>query len=77
MAGFGVINAALAGGLNVLGPVVADDTIGRPAWGLVLAVETAGMVVGGIVALECASAGSALRRGLVPRRRAAARAPSA
>jgi len=52
VAGFGVTNAALAGGLNVLGPVVADDTIGRPAWGLVLAIETAGMVVGGIVALK-------------------------
>jgi MFS family permease len=52
VAGFAVTNAALAGGLNVLGPVVADDTIGRPAWGLVLAIETVGMVVGGIVALK-------------------------
>ena len=52
MAGFAVTNAALAGGLNVLGPIVADDTIGRAAWGLVLAIETVGMVVGGIVALK-------------------------
>ncbi len=52
VAGFAVTNAALAGGLNVLGPVVADDTIGRAAWGLVLAIETVGMVVGGIVALK-------------------------
>jgi MFS family permease len=50
--GFAVTNAALAAGLHVLGPVVADDSIGRPAWGLVLALETVGMVVGGIVALK-------------------------
>jgi MFS family permease len=50
--GFCVLNAALAGGVNVLGPVIADQTIGRPAWGIVLAVETVGMVVGGFVAMK-------------------------
>lgn len=52
VAGFLVLNAALAGGVNVLGPAVANDTIGRSAWGVVLASETAGMLVGGLVALR-------------------------
>ncbi|MGX4653840.1 MFS transporter [Micromonospora sp. SCSIO 07396] len=50
--GFMVLNAALAGGMSVLGPAVADVTIGRSAWGLVLAAQTVGMVVGGVVALR-------------------------
>ncbi|MFE9204616.1 MFS transporter [Micromonospora sp. NPDC007230] len=50
--GFMILNAALSGGVNVLGPAVADATIGRSAWGVVLAAETAGMVVGGLVALR-------------------------
>ncbi|WP_319459393.1 MFS transporter [Micromonospora sp. RTP1Z1] len=50
--GFMILNAALAGGVNVLGPAVADETIGRSAWGVVLAAETAGMVVGGLMALR-------------------------
>ncbi|WP_194821418.1 MFS transporter [Micromonospora sp. S-DT3-3-22] len=50
--GFMVLNAALTGGVSVLGPAVADATIGRSAWGLVLAAQTVGMVVGGIVALR-------------------------
>jgi MFS family permease len=52
VAGAAVVNAALAGGLHVLGPVVADETIGRSGWGLVLATETAGMVIGGLIALR-------------------------
>jgi MFS family permease len=52
VAGFCVLNAAWAGGLFILGPVVADDTIGRRAWGLVLAAQTAGMIVGGLLALR-------------------------
>lgn len=50
--GFMFLNAAWAGGLQVLGPVVADATIGRAAWGVVLATQTLGMVVGGLVALR-------------------------
>ncbi|MFI5935983.1 MFS transporter [Actinoplanes sp. NPDC051494] len=52
VAGFSVINACLGGGVNVLGPVVADDTVGRRAWGFVLAAQTAGMVLGAIVAMR-------------------------
>jgi MFS family permease len=52
VAGFCVVNACNSGGISVLGPVVADHTIGRTAWGLVLAADTAGMIIGGIVALR-------------------------
>jgi MFS family permease len=52
VAGFCVLNAAWGGSLFVLGPVVADDTIGRRAWGLVLAAQTAGMIVGGLIAIR-------------------------
>lgn len=47
---FMVVNAAMVGGLQVLGPVVADDTFGRAAWGVVLACQTAGALVGGVLA---------------------------
>jgi MFS family permease len=52
VAGFCVSNMAWAGGLFVLGPVVADDTIGRRAWGLVLAAQTLGMIIGGLIAMR-------------------------
>jgi MFS family permease len=52
VAGFSIVNASLSGGLNVLGPVVADDTFGRKVWGFILAAETAGMIVGGLVAMR-------------------------
>lgn len=50
--GFLLINFAYASSVNVLGPAVADGTIGRSAWGLVLAVQTVGMVAGALVALR-------------------------
>jgi MFS family permease len=50
--GFALINAALSGGMSVLGPVVADDTIGRRAWGFVLAAQTVGMMVGALMAMR-------------------------
>ncbi|MEV6634324.1 MFS transporter [Actinoplanes sp. NPDC051470] len=52
VAGFCVVNAALAGGLGVLGPAVADDTFGRERWGFVLAAETAGMIIGAVIAMR-------------------------
>jgi len=52
VAGFCVINAAISGGFQVLGPVVADDTIGRQSWGFVLAAHTAGMIVGAMLAMR-------------------------
>jgi MFS family permease len=52
VAGFCVVNAALSGGLSVLGPVVADETFGRKGWGFILAAETAGMIIGGLIAMR-------------------------
>ncbi|WP_250000689.1 MFS transporter [Actinoplanes sp. M2I2] len=52
VAGFCVINASWSGSLYVLGPVVADDTIGRRAWGLVLAAQTLGMIAGALIAMR-------------------------
>ncbi len=45
-----VINAAVVGGVQVLGPSIADTTVGRLAWGLILGAQTAGALVGGILA---------------------------
>ncbi|MBL7259756.1 MFS transporter [Paractinoplanes lichenicola] len=50
--GFMFLNAAWAASLGVLGPVVADDTIGRRAWGFVLAAQTAGMIAGALLAIR-------------------------
>jgi len=52
VAQFTVVNAAFVGTAAVLGPVVADDTVGRAAYGLVLAAQTAGLLAGGLVALR-------------------------
>ncbi|MBU2670089.1 MFS transporter [Actinoplanes bogorensis] len=52
VAGAALGNAVWSGGLFVLGPVVADDTIGRRAWGIVLAAQTAGMIVGALIAMR-------------------------
>jgi MFS family permease len=52
VAGFCVYNAAWSGGLFVLGPAIADHTFGRRDWGFVLAAQTAGMIVGGLLAMR-------------------------
>jgi MFS family permease len=52
VAGFCVVNASWSGALNVLGPTVADDTVGRGAWGFVLGAQTVGMIVGALVAMR-------------------------
>jgi MFS family permease len=49
---FCFFNAAEVGAVYVLGPAVADHTIGRRLWGVVLAAQTAGMVTGAFVALR-------------------------
>jgi MFS family permease len=49
---FGFANAAQAAGRSTLGPVVADRTFGPVGWGLVLAVQTAGMFAGGLLMLR-------------------------
>ncbi|GAA3885871.1 MFS transporter [Saccharothrix violaceirubra] len=47
---FLVVNAAVAGGLHVLGPTIADRTFGRTTWGLLLAAQTAGALLGALIA---------------------------
>ena len=49
---FMAVNAAVTGGLGVLGPLVADTTFGRRGWGFVLAAQTLGLVAGGLLALR-------------------------
>jgi MFS family permease len=49
---FTALNASMAGMLGVLGPVIADETVGRAAWGTVLAAQSVGLVLGGLVALR-------------------------
>jgi MFS family permease len=50
---FSIVNACEAGGLNVLGPVVAKARLGGPAaWGAILAAEAVGLVLGGLFALR-------------------------
>ena len=49
---FMLINMASSGSQQILGPLVADSSFGRGGWGLVLASQTAGMLVGGVIALR-------------------------
>ena len=50
--GFGGLNMIHNGALFTLGPVVAEDTIGRQAWGFVLSAEAAGLLVMAFVLLR-------------------------
>ncbi|MGH3758754.1 MFS transporter [Actinophytocola sp.] len=46
-------NVCIAGGIVVLGPVVAKDHLGgAPAWALAVAAQSAGLVVGSLVAIR-------------------------
>ncbi|PYY31884.1 MFS transporter [Curtobacterium sp. MCBD17_030] len=49
---FAVLNAAFVGATAVLGPVVADASFGRAAWGLVVAALSVGLAVGAVIALR-------------------------
>lgn len=49
---FTFVNLAIACGFTTLGPVIADDTFGRRVWGLVLAGQAAGLILGGLLALR-------------------------
>jgi len=50
--GFGVLNGIHSGAWFVLGPVVAQNTIGRQAWGYVLSAEAIGLVAMGVLMLR-------------------------
>ncbi len=47
---FMVVNAAVVGGTQVLGPSIADGSFGRMAWGFILGAQTVGGLVGGVLA---------------------------
>ena len=50
---FAFVNAAAVGAWAVLGPVVADEELGgAAAWGLILAAQSAGLIVGGLFTLR-------------------------
>ncbi len=50
--GFGFLNMIHNGALFVLGPVVAENTIGRQGWGYVLSAEALGLLVMAVVLLR-------------------------
>lgn len=60
---FFVVNAVAAGGIQVLGPTIADGTFGRTAWGFVLAAQMAGALAGGLLVAR-SQARHALRIGV-------------
>jgi MFS family permease len=49
---FMIVNAAEAGGQQILGPTIADETFGRAGWGVALACMTAGAVAGGLLGVR-------------------------
>ncbi|MFE0462635.1 MFS transporter [Kitasatospora sp. NPDC058965] len=49
---FMVVNAADSGAISVLGPGIANATIGRTAWGLVLAAQMVGAVLAGLLVVR-------------------------
>ncbi len=50
---FSLVNAAASGSFNVLGPAVAQRHLGGAGpWGVILAAQNVGLVVGGLVALR-------------------------
>jgi MFS family permease len=50
---FAFVNASFMGAWAVLGPVVADRELGgAAAWGLIVAAQSAGLIVGGFVTLR-------------------------
>lgn len=49
---FGALNAISSGALHTLGPGLAKDTIGIPAWGYALSAQAIGLVVTGAILLR-------------------------
>ncbi|MFY9993442.1 MAG: MFS transporter [Leclercia sp.] len=49
---FTIINAAFSGVMMVLGPVIADASFGRAHWGIIVAAQSVGLIVGSSLALR-------------------------
>jgi MFS family permease len=58
---FAVFNAANRGVWQILGPVIANDTIGVQGWGLVLSTQAIGALLAGLVMVKVT-----VRRPMVP-----------
>lgn len=52
VAQFTVVNAAFSGVVMILGPIVADNSFGRSGWGLIVAAQSVGLIVGSFIALR-------------------------
>lgn len=52
VAQFAVVNAAYTGMVMVLGPVIADSSFGRARWGVMIAVQSIGLICGSGLALR-------------------------
>ncbi|HEY3528060.1 MAG TPA: MFS transporter [Nocardioides sp.] len=47
-----VVNACSIASIAVIGPAIADAEFGRKAWGVILAMDALGLVIGGLVAIR-------------------------
>ncbi|EEQ04408.1 MFS transporter [Yersinia rohdei] len=52
VAQFTIVNAAFSGVVMVLGPIVADASFGRTGWGMIVATQSLGLIVGSFIALR-------------------------
>lgn len=52
VAQFTIVNAAFSGVVMILGPVVADASFGRTGWGIIVAAQSVGLIVGSFIALR-------------------------
>ncbi|WP_313627393.1 MFS transporter [Kosakonia sp.] len=49
---FTIINATFSGVVMVLGPIIADASFGRTRWGMIVAAQSVGLIVGSFLALR-------------------------
>jgi MFS family permease len=52
VAQFSIVNAAFSGVMMILGPIVADQSFGRASWGMIVAAQSVGLMVGSFIALR-------------------------
>ncbi len=52
VAQFTIVNAAFSGVVMILGPIVADTSFGRVGWGIIVAAQSIGLIVGSFIALR-------------------------
>ncbi|WP_145553449.1 MFS transporter [Yersinia canariae] len=52
VAQFTIINAAFSGVVMILGPIVADASFGRAGWGIIVAAQSIGLIIGSFIALR-------------------------